>query len=162
MPQASLSSLTQGVGHTGYCVLSWADPLGLANVSVSFLPTLIRMTQPQFAPLQYVNYAMNGSIYIFQYGPQELLTWPLDVLDMPYDLQASTRLGHPTDGFVDLLSFIRSTVNYSEKAFTVLTPDGQIETVRYIKGIDQFREAAGQTNRAQFWSGQLTVMRVVA
>lgn len=161
MATPSVSSLTQGVGHTGYCVLSWADPTGLANVAVSFLPTLVRMTQPQYAPLQYVNYAMNGGMYVFQYGPQELLTWPLDILDMPYDIQASRFIGHPTDGFVDLLSFIRTTVNYSEKAFTVLTPDGQIETVRYVKGIDQCREAAGQTNRAQFWSGQLTVMRIV-
>ncbi len=131
------------------------------DVSVSFLPTLVKMVQPQYAPLQKINIALNGAIHIFQYGTEETLVWPIDVTDLPYDQQAAQYIGHPTDGFLDLLSFIRSTVNYTAYQFTVLTPDGQIEAVRYLKGIDQFREAAGQTNRAQFWTGQLTLMRVI-
>ena len=161
MATPSLSSLTQGVGFPGYCVLSWSDPTGLGNVSVSFLPTLVRMVQPQFTPLQKVNIAIGGQIHVFQYSSNEPLAWPLDITDLPYDTQASQRLPQRTAGFMDLLSFIRTTVNYSEKVFTVLVPDGQIETVRYLKGLEQFREAAGQTNRAQFWTGQLLVTRII-
>lgn len=161
MATPSLSSLTQGVGNTGMCVLSWSDPLGLANVAVSFLPTLVKMTNPQYAPLQKVNMALNGTIHIFQYGTQEPLQWPLEFTDLPYDMQAVAHIGRPTEGFLDLLSFVRTTVNYSEKVFTVVSPDGLIETVRYLKGLTDFREAAGQTQRAQFWTGTLVVTRVI-
>ena len=142
-------------------VCSWADPLGLANVSVSFIPTLVKMVQPTYTPLQKTNISLNGTIFIFQYGPQEPLTWPLEFDSLPYDIQQSRRIGHTTDGFLDLLSFVRTTVNYSEKPFTVVTPDGLVEQVRYLKGIETFREAAGQTAKAQFWTGTLTVMRII-
>lgn len=151
-----------GVGNTGYCVLSWADPLGLANVSVSFLPTLCKIVAPQYSPLQKTNISINGTAHIFIYGTQETLMWPLEVTDLPYDLQASRNIGHATDGYHDLLSFVRTTVNYSEKPFTVLSPDGLVEQVRYIKGLESFREAAGMTNKAQFYTGTLTVMRIIA
>ena len=161
MATPSLSAAGQGIGFPGYLVLSYQDPLGLNNVAVSFLPTLVQMVNPQYAPLQKINVAINGAIHIFSFGPQELLTWPLDFRDLPYDQQAASRIGHPTQTYNDLLSFVRTTLNYSEKTCTALTPDGQIETVRYIRGLDQFHEAAGQTNRAQFWTGQLVFTRVI-
>ena len=161
MATPSVSAPGQGVGNTGYCVLSWADPLGLDNVSISFLPTLCKIVNHQYAPLQKTNISINGTIHVLQYGPQELLQWVLEMQDLPYDIQASRRIGHPTDGFVDLLSFVRTTVNYTAKPFTCMTPDGQIEQVRYMKGLETFREAAGATNRAQFWTGTLTVMRII-
>jgi hypothetical protein len=46
--------------------------------------------------------------------------------------------------------------------FTVLTPDGLIETMRYLKGLAEFREAAGATQRAQFWTGTVVLTRVIA
>lgn len=162
MATPSLSAADQGVGFPGYCVLSFQDPQGLNNVSVSFIPTLARMVAPQFAAIQKVNISLNGTVHIFQYSTAEQLAWPLEFTDLPYDIGTAQYIPHSTDCFVDLLSFIRTTVNYSESPFTVLTPDGQIENVRYLRGLDQFREAAGQTNRAQFWTGQLFVRRVIA
>ena len=162
MAQAFVSVAGQAVGSPGYCVLSWSDPLGRQNVSVSFLPTLTRITQHQFAPLQKVNVSINGTIHIFQYGTQELLTWQLQCIDMPYDQTTGSRLGHPTDTFTDLLSFVRTTLNYSEQPLTVLTPDGLVEQMRYLGGIESFQEATGQTQRAQFWTGTLTLQRLIA
>ena len=168
MATPSLSAPGQGVGFAGYCVLSYQDPTGLNNVAVSFLPTLVRMTQPQYASLQKVNMAINGTVHIFQFATQEPLTWPLDFQDLPYNEQFTPGgggpvggIGRPTNGYLDLLSFVRTTLNYSEKTLTIQTPDGQIETVRYLRGIEQFQEAAGQTQRAQFWTGQLVFTRVI-
>ena len=161
MATPSLSAPGQGVGFAGYCVLSYQDPQGLLNVAVSFLPTLVQMVNPQYAPLQKLNIALNGAVHIFEYGPQELLTWPLTFTDVPYDQGAAQHIGHPTQTYRDLLSFVRTTLNYSEKVCTVQTPDGQIETVRYLRGLEQFQEAAGHTTRAQFWTGQLVFTRVI-
>jgi len=161
MPQNFVSVAGQAIGSPGYCVLSYADPVGTNDVSVSFLPTLVRITQHELAPLQKVNIALNGTVHVFQYGPQELLTWPVQFNSLPYDQQAAQYLrGRPTDGFVDLLSFIRTTLNYSQQPFTIVHPDGIVENVTYLKGLDQFQEAVGENQRAQFWTGTLTVMRV--
>src|SRR5262245_63992660 len=106
MATPSEQSPTQGVGFPGYCVLSWLNVTDYTHVSVSFLPTLVRLVQPQYAPLQKVNVSINGTVHIFQYGTQELLTWPLEFRDLPWDVQASRNLGKATDGFADLVSFI--------------------------------------------------------
>jgi len=161
MPQNFVSVAGQSVGSPGLCVLSWSDPAGLNPVSVSFLPTLVRIVQHQFTPLQKVNMSINGTVHVFQFGTQEPLKWQLEFVDLPYNNVTARFIGHPTQGFEDLLSFVRQTINYGEKVFTVLHPDGQVETMRYLAGIDQFREAAGQTNKLGFWTGNLTVTRVI-
>ena len=162
MPQNFVTVTGQAVGAAGMCVLSWQDPQGLNNVAVSFLPTLVKIVQHQFTPLQKVNLSINGTVHILQYASQEPLQWNLEFVDVPYNTLFSQRIGHPTQGFEDLLSFVRTTLNYSEQRFTVLAPDGQVETMRYLRGIEQFREAAGQTNKLGFWTGTLTVTRIIS
>jgi hypothetical protein len=159
--QNFLSVAGQAVGSPGYCVLSWADPQGRLDASISFLPTLVTITQHQFAPLQKVNMSINGTIHIFQYGTQELLTWDMQCHDLPYDQTTASRLGHSTDAFIDLLSFVRTTLNYSQEMLTVQHPDGMVEQMRYTGGIADFQEAQGQAQRAQFWTGHLTFQRVI-
>lgn len=161
MPQNFITVPGQAVGAPGLCVLSWQDPAGLANVAVSFLPTLVKIVQHQFTPLQKVNLSINGTVHVFQFGTQEPLRWQLEFVDLPYNTLFSRAIGHPTQGFEDLLSFVRTTLNYSEKVFTVVAPDGQVEQMRYLNGIEQFREAAGQTNKLGFWTGTLAVTRII-
>lgn len=162
MPTSSLSSTTQSIGNPGYLVLSYAGGTGGTDVAVSFIPTLARMVNPQYAPLQKINVAVNGSVHVWQYGANlEPLYFPLEFTDLPWSQDVFSATGRHTAGYADLLSFLRYTLNYHEKTCTLLTPDGQLDEVRYMNGIESFREAAGATNKQQFWTGQILFWRVI-
>lgn len=162
MPQLSLSATTQIIGNPGPLIFTCpgSNP-GDASVSVSFSPALCRMTQPQYAPAQHVNIAANYSIHVFQLATSEQLILPIQFLDLPWaDTGDDPR--EPTDGFISLLSFVRWTLNYHASTFSVTTPDGQIEAVcRYMGGIESFTEAEGRSQRAQRWTGNLLIWRVI-
>ena len=162
MPQSSLSSTIQMIGNPGPLIFSCAgsNP-GLPVVSVSFHNTLSKIVQPQYAPVQHVNVAVNFSLHIFQLSPAEQLVFPVQFLDLPWDdTPADPR--ELTDGYRSLLSFIRWTLNYHASTFSVTTPDGQVEpTCRYMGGIESFVEAEGRSQRAQRWTGNLTLWRVI-
>jgi hypothetical protein len=159
MPQDSLSSLTQSVGNAGYLVLQRIDITGASpTVSVSFVPTLAKMVHPQHSPLQYINVAVGGSIHTYQYSTNEPLTWTVIFQDLPF---FDNDILQPvvTQGFQALQSFIRYTLNYCANPCIMTTPDGYIETMRYINGLETFAEAEGQTQKVQRWSGQLVFSR---
>lgn len=160
MPQTFGSSVLQQVGNPGYLIMNCLDSTGGgANVSVSFNPTLCTVPQLQVQPLQRVNVAVNGSIFIFQLSDNEPLTLPVQFLDLPYN--DSFTNPEPTEGFMTLLSFIRTTLNYYASTFILTTPDGIVENVRYGGGIDSFNEAQGRSQRAQRWTGNLVLWRVL-
>ena len=162
MPQASLSSTTQSIGNPGPLIFTCASSNpGLPVVSVSFHNALCRMIQPQYAPVQHVNVAANYSIHIFQIASAEQLILPIQFQDLPWD-DTPTDPREQTDGYRSLLSFIRTTLNYYVSTFSVTTPDGQIEPLcRYMGGVDSFVEAEGRAQRAQRWTGNLTLWRVI-
>lgn len=158
MPTPWGSATTQSIGNPGYCVFSWYDSTGgVPNVACSFNPTLCKIVQFAFHPLQHVNTAVGGQTYVFQLSTNEILNINVIFESLPWS--DSDVNPEPTAGFESLLSFIRTTINYHEKTFTVLFPDGQVEEVRYMGGLDAFQEAAGRAQRAQRWDGTINLTR---
>lgn len=82
-------------------------------------------------------------------------------VDLPQDDYDSTTQRIRTEGYTSLLSFIRTTLNYHQNICTITTPDGFIETMRYVGGIETFQEAVGQVNKQKFWSGTISWDRVI-
>lgn len=161
MATSSLSATDRSVGAAGYMTFSYIPTsAGDSSVSVSFSPAFVRMTNPQYSPFQHVNVAVNGAVHIFQLATTEQLAMPLQFTDLPWDVTAAP--DDSGDGFLALQNFVRYTLNYHEKTFLMTTPDGQIETCRYMNGLDSFQEATGNTNKVQFWTGALTVWRVIS
>ena len=160
MPQAFGSAANQSVGAAGYCILKCYTSNDIAQfVSVSFVNTLAKVVQFQFSPIQKVNVAVNGSIHVFQLTDNEPLTIPIEFSDLPYD--TSTRSPVATDGYAELLSFVRYTLNYHASTCELTTPDGEVETVRYLGGIESFREAEGRAQKIMRWTGQIQFTRVL-
>ena len=162
MAQESLSSLNQSIGNPGPLIFACAasNP-GLPTVSVSFHNALSKMVQPQYAPAQHVNIAANFSIHVFQVATAEQLVLPIQFTDLPWD-DSPTDPREITDGYRSLLSFIRWTLNYHVSTFSLTTPDGQVEPIcRYMGGIESFVEAEGLSQRAQRWTGNVTIWRVI-
>lgn len=160
MPQAWGSATTQSVGNPGFLILTCFESATGNSVSVSFNPTLCKMVQPQFGPLQKVNVAVGGQFHIFQLSDNEPLVFPVEFMDLPWN--SSDQNPEPTQGYADLLSFVRYTLNYWASTCQITTPDGMVETVRYNGGIDTFREAEGRSQRAQRWTGNIQFVRVLS
>src|SRR5262245_45830035 len=148
MPQNSLSSTSQSIGSPGSLVFTCQDNTGAGgDVTIFFNPAYARMVQPEYFALQHRSVSLNGSVYVFQLSTNEPLVYPIEFQDIPYGdgTQDPRDLSH---GMLDLLSFIRVTLNYAQSACNILTPDGFIETMTYVDGIDSFIEA-GQNTRSQ-------------
>src|SRR5262245_36409351 len=111
MPQAFGSAPGVGIGNAGPLVLKcFASNDTSQWVSVSFIPTYVKCVQFEFGAIQKLNVAVNGSIHIFQLTDNEPVTYPVEFMDIPYN--TSTPEPIPTDGYQELLSFIRYTLNY--------------------------------------------------
>lgn len=126
------------------------------GTSISFNPALVHMTKPVYAPIQRINVADNGKVHIFQLSTNEELRWDLEFEDLPYfdDLEREQ-----TQGFSTLRSFIRNALNYSQILIDITSPDGEVENMRYIQGIETFIEAAGQSRKKGRWTGTLHFRR---
>ena len=163
MAQDSISSTTQEVGNAGMLRLAFYDSTGTrSTISVSFHPGLALFTQPRYQPHQKVNVAVNGSIHVFQLANTEAFELPITFRDLPFfDTPADPR--EQTDGLQSLFSFVRYTLNYHANICELTTPDGQIETVRYMGGLDSFEEASqnNRSQRAQRYFGTMTFWRVI-
>lgn len=166
MAQDSLSSTTQSIGNPGVLEMRCLDNTGAGNdVVVTFNPTYARLVQPQYSPFQHTNVAVNGSWFVFQYSSNENLFWPLEFQNLPsLNLLADPR--EMSMGYLDLLSYVRVTLNYHASTFICTSPDGYIETLRYAGGLESLAESdAGQRNtaqRSQRWAGTINCVRVLA
>ena len=148
----------QSVGAPAWCIFRWTDNDGTgSSVSVSFNPGHARSLQYQLSPLQRINVCVNGSVKIFQLGTQEIFNLPLEFVDLAWDDDDPMPVGG--QGFLALMSFIRYTINYSQETFEIVTPDGVIEQVRYLNGLDDFREASGQAQKHNRWNGTIFLTR---
>jgi hypothetical protein len=162
MPSNLLSASTQGIGNPGYCVLSFTGTSpSIPNYSVSFIPTICHVVNIQYAPIQKINMAVGGQVHVWQPSTAEPISFPVAFDGLPWNQDIFSSTGRATDGYQDLLSFVRYTLNYHANTFTLMTPDGQIETCRYIKGIETFTEAQGISPKQRFYSGQLDFIRVI-
>ena len=164
MATSSEQSPTQSVGNPGYTILQFLESGG-HSISVSFAPTLMRFVNPRYSPHQKVNIAANGSVHVFQVATTEMFELPFEIQDLQwFDNNAMENPLFPTgDGAESLLSFVRYTLNYHENTFVLTTPDGQIETARYMGGIDSLVEASqnSRSQKREFYTGTLTFWRVI-
>ncbi len=161
MPQDSLSSTTQNIGNAGPLRLTCLDKSGAGNdIQIAFNPAYAKITVNAFAPIQHVNRALNGSLWVFSLSVNEPLTWNLAFQDIP-SFDALTDAREQTQGYLSLLSFIRYTLEYHVSTAVIESPDGFIETMRLIGGIESLEEAGQQTRaqRAQRWGGTVTFTR---
>lgn len=164
MPQESLSSTTQSIGNAGPLRLTNIDSTGAGqNIQIYFNPTYAKITTNAFAPIQHVNRALNGGLWVFTLSTNEALTWNIVLQDLP-SFDALTDPREETYGYLSLLSYIRYTLEYSVSATQIESPDGFIETMRLVDGagIASLEEAGQGTRaqRAQRWGGQLVFTRV--
>ena len=163
MPQDSLSSTTQSIGNAGLLTMVCLDSTGGGNnIELQFNPTYARITNFQYAPFQHVNMSAEGRIHTFQYSENEALTWNIFFQDLPsFSLRNDPR--EQSDGVIALLDFIRYTLGYHASTTIVTSPDGYIETMRYMDGVASFIEYEGsnRAQRAQRWAGTLTMARVL-
>ncbi len=162
MAQDSGSAANQSIGNPGPCIFQYPDPSGNGIVtSVSFHPAYVQHVSRMYSPFQKVNLAVNGAMHVFQLANGEQFEIVLEVHDLPM-FDAANPV-EPTQGLQSLLSFIRYTINYHAKEFTLITPDGLVEQVRYVNGCDSLKEAEfGNTNiskKAQRWAGQFVFLR---
>lgn len=159
MPQESATTSLQSIGNAGPLILAYIDPTGArATVSVSFIPTYAKMTHPQPSALQVVNVAVGGQIHVYELSRNEPLTWTVEFVELPY-LDNDLRQTIPTQGYLALQSFIRYTLSYAMNPCHITSPDGYLETMRYLGGLDSFTEAQGQSQKVQRWNGMLTFGR---
>ena len=152
----------QAVGNPSFLVLTWTDPAETGRqIILGFNPTLTKIVQWEYMPLQIPTIAVGGQFFVLELSPNEPRRFMLECEDLPWDDQ-TTDPAEPTRGFNSLQHFVRYTLNYHSSACALLTPDGQIETVRYLGGLDSFREAEGRSQKAQRWTGTLLFGREVA
>ena len=123
--------------------------------TLAFSPALAQIVHPQWAAFQRVNAADNQKLFVFSISPNEQLDWALEFIDLPWDDDALRQ----TQGYQALRNFVRTTLNYSEQLFVVQSPDGDVEVVRYLRGLETFVEAGGQSKRHLRWQGTLIVRR---
>lgn len=144
----------------GQLILSYIDPSPTQELTgtVSFTPGLARLVEPRYFPIQRVSIAESGQTWIFQLSSNVELELIIDLMDIPTEALTSPV---ETDGYTKLYTFLTTNVNWSQRAFTLTDPDGDSFSVRYIAGFDSLREAGGRTEKANRWSGSLTLRRVV-
>lgn len=144
----------------GQLILSYIDPSPTQELTgtVSFNPGLARLVEPRYFPIQKVSIAESGQTWIFQLSSNVELELIVDLMDIPTEALTSPV---ETDGYTKLYTFLTTNVNWSQRAFTLTDPDGDSFSVRYIAGFDSLREAGGRTEKANRWSGSLTLRRVV-
>jgi hypothetical protein len=124
------------------------------------------MVQRVYTPLQVVHVAVAGQFHVFQFSRHEPLQLPVEFEDLPWDdvtdqMIEANGVVRPLAGFDSLQRFIRFTLNYHSSVCYIASPDGQIETVRYLGGLDSFREAEGRSQRAMRWTGTLHFGRFI-
>src|SRR5262252_3527625 len=112
MPIFSGVSPTQDFHTPGALILTWtsSDTLTVPSVTVQINPALVRLVQPQFAPIQRINVADNGKVHVFQLSSNEELHLPIEIHNLHFD--DFTPAGAGLNGFNTLRNFIRSTLNY--------------------------------------------------
>lgn len=137
--------------------LSWSNTIG-ATASISFNPALAKIVQRQYFPIQRVHVAESGQLWVYEVSSNIPLILPLEFEDIPTDTRTD---GVVTHGYDDLVSFLTHTLVFSRENFNINDADGNVYYVKYITGLETFREGEGRSQRAGHWTGTLTLRRVV-
>lgn len=140
--------------------LSYTDPIPphIRSGLVTLNPALAKMVQPRYSPIQKVSIAESGEVWVYQLSSNVELELLVELQDIPTTTRA---FPEPHDGYVQLLAFLQSSVNWSQFPFVVTDPDGDSFSVRYMAGFDSLVEAGGRAQKTDRWTGTLTLRRVV-
>ena len=117
--------------------------------TLTFNPTLVKLVQPQPQPIQMRRRSLSGKIYVFTLSTNIEESLPCEF----EDLHESDIAG--LSGFNSLDTFIRTTVAFSSNTFDLDDPDGDQYTVRYMGGLESFREAEGRSRVGTRWTGTI-------
>ena len=128
------------------------------DVTLAFAAEHAIMTWPRHNPIQLMLIAESGHSYVYQRSSNQELVLTIEFLDVPERAQT---VPFVTDGYNELHVFLRDVVNWSAQAFVVTDPDGDETQVRYLEGFETFREGAGRTPRAHFWTGALLFRKIL-
>jgi hypothetical protein len=141
-------------------IFSYADPIPphARSGTVTLNPALAKMVQPRYSPIQKVSIAESGEVWVYQLSSNIELELLIDLMDIPTTSRATPV---PHDGYVQLRTFLQSSVNWSQFPFLFTDPDGDSFTVRYMTGFETLVEAAGRAQKVDSWSGTLTLRRVI-
>ena len=136
------------------------SPSGLLTTTLVFDPAQsLRLIEPRYSPIQRVSIAESGQVWVFQLSSNIELELILDVLDMP--TSRTKPIVQSTDGYLEMYEFLSRVVNWSQRNWTLTDPDGDSFLVKNIRGCETLKEASGRGQRADFWTGSLTLRRVI-
>lgn len=135
--------------------------------AASTAPTLTLVLDPshtivqeeRIIPIQRTRTSESGAVYTFQLSANREQLFEAMVDSLP-----SVDYGS-YDGFNSLKAFFASTgVNYSASTWTFRHTDttGTAVTVRYISGLETFRESeSGRAPRKDSWTGRIQFVKVL-
>ena len=129
-----------------------------ATASITFNPALAKIVQRSYYPTQRVHVAEAGHLWVYEVSSNVELVLPMEFQDIPTD---ASDTGVITHGYDDLVSFITTTLVFSRENFSVTDADGHSYFVKYMSGLETFREAEGRSQRAGHWTGTLTLRKVL-
>lgn len=143
------------MGDVTFSILSGYDN---TITSIAFSPALVQVTQPRFAPLQRLHLAESGQVWVYQLSSNVELELPIDFLDIPTADETTPAV---TAGYDTLYNWLASTTQWSRLPWTLTDADGDSYAVRYMGGIESFREAIGRSQKMDRWTGTILVRRVI-
>lgn len=139
--------------------MMWTSTDGTGvTASITFNQALARIVQRSYYPTQRVHVAEAGHLWVYEVSSNVELVLPMEFLDIPTDASLT---GVITHGYDDLVSFITRTLVFSRENFSVTDGDGNSYFVKYMSGLETFREGEGRAQRAGRWTGTLTLRKVL-
>lgn len=124
-----------------------SHPTTSPTTTLTFLPSLVSLTNPQRTFVQHFHVATGGNSYVFSPGGATLVSnqiLPVDIRWLPEDD------GGGYTGWAALRTFIRTTLEAAKEFCTLVDPDGDSYTVRYLRGVESMVEV-----QLERWSGTL-------
>ena len=129
---------------------------GSYSASLLLNPALVVVQTESITPIQRVTETEDGKIWVVQLSGSRRQTFEVTVVDLP----DADFVG--TSGYTSLKAFIQSTLNYSESPCDFTHDNiGAVTTVRYMGGLEGFREAEGIARIKGRWSGRLVFQKVL-
>jgi hypothetical protein len=132
---------------------------GAPTASLSFKPTFVEITRKHTAPIQNIEVAINGEVYVRTLSSNVEETWQID-----FNLLHEADDG-ANSGYAALKGFIESSSTgsrYSANSFEVTDADGDTLIGRYIRGLESFVEGGARApGKAGRFSGFLIFQKEI-
>jgi len=115
-------------------------------------PTLVLITDKDTEPIQQLEVALSGRLYVRELSANLEESWRLDISALPTADQPGGP-GGTRAGYVSLVNYLQGTLGYAKEQSRVVDSDGNELVGRFVSGFDSFIEGGGRT-RPQFKKGQ--------